>query len=98
MSDNTTTNSKGYTPAETQATQALSDQLMELTGAMHPKIAMTALLSAYMRHAQRANIVDGAAENLVAVGGGVLMKTMLAAEAADRDARTLVVPAAGRVH
>lgn len=98
MSDSPTTNAKGYTPEETQATQALSDQLMELTGAVHPKVAMTALLAAYMRHAHRTNTVAGAAEHLVAVGGGVLMTNMLVAAAVDRDARTHVVPAAGLVH
>ncbi|MGE3348167.1 MAG: hypothetical protein AB7I35_12115 [Ramlibacter sp.] len=88
---------KGYTPEDLQATAKLTDQLMELTAPHHPKVGMSALLSAYMRQAVATGTVVGAAEHLVSVGGGVLMTNMLAAASAEKEHRAHVLPAAGRI-
>ncbi|MBX3588763.1 MAG: hypothetical protein KF796_19195 [Ramlibacter sp.] len=91
------TTPKGYTPEDLRAASMLTDQLMELTAQYHPKVGMSALLSAYMRHAVNTGTLVGAAEHLVSVGGGVLMTNMLAAASAEKEHRAQVLPAAGRI-
>lgn len=95
---NQSTTPKGYTPEDMQAVQALTDALMAATAAAHPKIAMTALVTAYMRHATKSDVMVGAAEHLVAVGGAVLLGVMSTQADADRQHRTQVMPATGRMH
>lgn len=81
-----------FTPADVEAVKVLCDQLATLVQGLPGNVALSALLTSYMRCAERNQCVVGAAEQIVQQGGAILLGLMLKAAEADATFRTSVTP------
>lgn len=87
----------GFTAQDNAQAFALTKQLVASVEQAPTHVALTALLSAYMNYAVLHDCALVAAEQMVAHGGQILTRAMLAAAEADKTSR-ISVPASGAIH